>query len=216
MAKEKVVVEGKGLGSFTNSNGDVFTIRGLSPMLPDKITGAIKAEWNAAGKALPVCPTYEVVTISGEKETHFHNETTLVVDGDSELTARNQKEWSDYVRLSNEFEGENSARIMKKVFLSVDTTPTDEWRDEMQFLGIELPLRNTAAEKYLFVETKVVQSASDIAKLMTSVLCLAGVISEASKNEAEATFQRALEDALALASSAETKAGKLERKSVLR
>lgn len=204
MPKEKDLLElskaintNKSSGTFTNANGEVFPIRGLSPLLPQKINSAIEEEWKVKGKPLPVCPTYEVVTIGGEKEIFLHNEKTLDVKGNPEQTAINKKAWVDYRNGLVEFEGEYSERIMKRVFLAVDVKPTEEWRNEMTFLGISLPIKDSIQEKYMYVETQVVQSATDITRLMTEVMYLAGVINEASKTDAEATFQRMLEVALA-------------------
>lgn len=204
MTKEKDLLElskaintNKSSGTFTNANGEVFTIRGLSPLLPQKITTAIEEEWKAAGKSLPICPTYEVTSLGGEKETFAHNEKTLVVKDNPEQTKANQKMWADYCKALAEFEGEYTERIMKRVFLAVDAKPTQAWRDEMKFLGVPTPPVDTVEERYAYVETQVVQSAVDITRLMTDVLYLAGVINEASKLDAEATFQRSLEKALA-------------------
>jgi hypothetical protein len=67
----------------------------------------------------------------------------------------------------------------------------------MNFLGIEIPAENTPQEKYIYIETHVIQSAIDLSKLMTGVFRLAGIISEAAIAEVDATFQRSMEAAFA-------------------
>jgi hypothetical protein len=178
-------------GEFINAAGEHFRIRGLSPLLPEKIRAAVVKQFPQ-----PPCPTYDVTTAAGDTETHLHDETTLIVDGDAEQTKQNQAAWKVYATRKAVVDGEYNARLMRAVFNAVMADPTQDWRDEMGAVGIEIPA-DKAAEKYLFVETRVVQSAKDIATLMMCVFRLAGVISEEKAAEAEATFQRSLEAAFA-------------------
>ena len=184
----------KNFGTFVNAAGETYQIRGLSPLLPEKIRKAVLDEFVAGGWSIPEVPTYTVKTVSGEEEIHQHDETTLVVEGDPDATKKNQADWQEYKRTTAQIDGEYSAKLMRAVFNGVQCTPSDEWRSEMRLLGIVVPA-DPAAEKYLYVETRVVQSPVDISRLMTSVFRLAGIINEEAVAEAEATFQRALEEA---------------------
>jgi hypothetical protein len=200
--------------TFTNSAGQTFKIHGLSPMLPEQITNAIQEEWKKKGKVLPSIPTYEITTVAGEKEVHAHDEVSIH-EGLPETVKLQQAQWSEYSRNKAEFEGEYSTRLMKKVFLSVVTQPTDEWRAEMEFLGISLPDKGSPAERYKFVETEVIQSMEDIAMLQVSVLRLAGIISQEGVDAAKASFRSFMEKAVIEASPDKSKSGQMESKSVL-
>jgi hypothetical protein len=205
----------KNFGSFTNAAGKTFAISGLSPLTPQHIMESVRQKWIKDGKIIPICPTYEVVTASGEVEIHEHDATTLIVEGDAEKTKINQEKWQEYSRLSAELDGEYNIRLMRVVFLAVEAVPTDDWRNEMDFVGVDLPPKGSAQEKYLYIETEVVKSAQDIAKLMTGVFRLAGIINEAAVADAEAAFQRMLEGAFVEAGVSPGEVGKLESQSVL-
>jgi len=197
----KAIVEQKArdYSVFVNSAGETYMIHGLSPMLPEKLLGAVRAEFEQDGRKLPEVPTYEIETAAGDKETHQHDATTLVVPGNDELTKANQEAWREYVRASSALNEEYNTRLMRAVLMAVDAKPTQAWRDEMKFLGVVSPPENSPAEKYSFVETHVIQSPADLSKLMTSVMRMAGIISEAAVAEVDATFQRILETAFAQA-----------------
>ena len=195
---------------FVNSANESYILHGLSPLLPEKIQGAVRAEFERDGKTLPVIPTYEVETASGEKELHQHDATTLIVPGKDAETAENQRVWAEYISAQTALTEEYNNRIMKAVFMSVEAKPTQTWRDEMKFLGIETPPENSPAEKYSFIETHVIQSPEDLSKLMTSIFRMSGVISEAAVAEVDATFQRAMEEAYVEAGKPTGKAGPLE------
>lgn len=197
----------KNFGSFTNAAGESFVIHGLSPLLPEKIMEVVRQDWAKNKKALPARPTYEIATASGEVEAHEHDETTLVVAGDEKQTKANQDKWLGYLKTQAEFDGDYNTRLMRVVLMGVEATPTDAWREEMEFIGVALPPKASMQEKYLYVETHVVQSPQDIAKLMTGVFRVAGIIGEEAIAEVEATFQRALEKAFAEAGKSIGKAG---------
>lgn len=198
------------VGTFINSAGESYTVRGMSPTTPENIAMAVTEEWKAAGKALPIIPTYEAILATGEKEIHAHDKTTLVVEGNPEQTAINQANWKAYLDANAEFTGECNARLMKVVFLAVDVHPDDAWREEMEFIGMKLPPKGSAAERYAYVENHVVQNPGDIASLMARVFNVAGMINEAALNAVEATFRSALEEAFAIAGSTVAQTGKLE------
>lgn len=182
----------KSTGTFKNSNGEEFLIRGVSPLTMEKIKDAVNAEFN-----VPEIPTYEVETATGEKETHQHDKTTLTVEGNPEQTLINKTKWAEHEKILAKAEAEFQIRLMRVVLLSVKVSPTQEWRDEMAFLGIKLPVINSPEERYLYIETRVIQSAEDLTKLMTCVFRTAGMISKEAISEVDATFQRSMEEAFA-------------------
>jgi hypothetical protein len=197
--KPAIETKARDYSVFVNSAKETYIIHGLSPMLPDKLLGAVKAEYERVKGKIPSAPTYEVTTASGEKETHLHDGTTLVVPGDEEQTKENIRVWAEYNKAITSVNEEYNNRIMKAVFMSVEAKPTQSWRDEMKFLGIPTPPENSPAEKYSYIETHVIQSPEDLAKLTTSVFRMAGIISEAAIAEVDATFQRDVEKAFAQA-----------------
>jgi len=193
--KPNVETKARDYSVFVNSAKETYIIHGLSPMLPDKLLGAVKAEYEKVKGKIPPAPTYEVTTASGEKETHLHDATTLIVPDDEQQTAENQRVWAEYNKAITSVNEEYNNRIMKAVFMAVEAKPTQAWRDEMKFLGIPTPPENSPAEKYSYIETHVIQSPEDLAKLTTSVFRMAGIISEAAIAEVDATFQRDMEKA---------------------
>jgi hypothetical protein len=200
--------------TFTNSAGQKFMIHGLSPMLPEQITNAIQEEWKASGKSLPAIPTYEVITATGEKEIHAHDAVSIH-EGPPETVKLQEAQWSEYSRKTAEFQGDYSTRLMKKVFLSVATEPTDKWREEMEFLGIPLPKKGSPAERYKFVENEVIQSLEDVAMLQVAVLRLAGIISPEGVEAAKASFRSFIREATTQATPTENKSGQVESQPVL-
>jgi hypothetical protein len=196
--------------SFTNSAGQTFMIHGLSPMLPEQINETLREEWKATGKALPKAPTYTIpATEAHDEEIHEHTEKSLVVDGDPEQAAANQAAWKAYTEVNAEFQGEYSTRLMKKVFLAVVTPPTDQWRQEMEFVGVSIPAKGSAAEKYKFVQLEVIQSLEDVAMLQVAVLRLAGIIDEAAVDAAKASFRSFIKTAVTQLPKSETPEGDL-------
>lgn len=206
-----VKVDKAPLSVFINSSGEKYMIRGLSPMLPEKIKQAVESEWKAAGHALPVCPTYIIPANDVHpEEVHDHDEKSIT-EGTPEEVKANLSVWTKYVKVKSALEGEYNNRVMKAVFLSVVVTPTDEWRSEMAELGIALPTKGSVKEKYAYVETHVVQGPMDIANLMTKVMRMSGMISEEAEEQAEATFRRSLEDAYVEAGKRTTSERKLAK-----
>ena len=200
----------KVFATFINSAGKVYRIHGLSPMLPQQIEDGLKTEWKEMGKFLPVIPTYEVTTASGEKELHIHDEKSI-----ESAPASEQAAWKVYHEANIEFEGEKSARLMRKVFLCVDVQPTDEWRADMEFVGVKLPPKNSAQERYKYVELEVIQSADDIAMLPVTVLRLAGIINQAGAEAAKQSFRSLLGEAFTEAGVSEDTERIMESKPVL-
>jgi hypothetical protein len=185
----------KNFGSFTNAAGEVYTIHGLSPLLPAQLMGAAKAEFEKSGEILPEIPTYEVTTIGGEKEIHQHDSTTLVVEGDEAQTKANQKAWLDYTKAYVKLNNAYNLRVMHAAFLAVEVEPTQAWRDEMKFIGAEIHAEGSVEERYAFVETHVIQCPADLSKLTLMVFRMSGIIPEEATAEVDATFQRAVERA---------------------
>lgn len=210
MTKNPITPAVQNAGTFTNSAGEVYTIRGLSPMLPQKIMDSVKAEFAKQGKVLPTVPTYTAIILKGtpeeSEEVHEHTEKTIL-EGTPEEVAENKIKWAAYQSSLSELTAEYNVRMMRAVFMSVDAKPTQAWREEMKFIGADIPPEGTPEEKYNFIETHVVGAPVDLAKLMAGVFRVAGIISQEAVNEVDATFQRFIQDAYAEAGKPKGKAG---------
>ena len=173
--------------SFTNSAGNVYPVHGISPLLPDLIRTAVTSEWNRAGRALPEVPAYEVELADGHKQKFPHNETTLETDED-------RAAWAAYQAADNEFEQEINLRVLKAVCLAVDVDPMQDkaWREEQAVIGVDLP-ENPAELRLQYVQTQVIKSADDTARLMTAVMVISGLMDEDQAAAAEAAFRGEME-----------------------
>lgn len=198
------ITAGKPVDVFVNSAGEEYQVRGLSPLLPSKLMEQVKQEIIKRHGSLPTVPTYTVTTASGETETHDHNSTTLVVEGDEEQTKENQKVWSEYLDKQSELNRDYNARIMKSVLLGVQAIPTAEWRDDMRMMGMDVHPEGSAEERYLFIETHVIQTPEDLSGLTTLVFKRAGIIPREGSAEVEATFRGYVERAFVEAGRAES------------
>lgn len=213
---DTTVPDNHSIGIFINANGEQFPVHGLSPLTVEKVREDVEASWKKQGKELPTPPTYTVpASEAHEAETLPHNPTTLEVPGDPEQTKINQAQWREFSLKQAEFDGECSQRLMKKVLLCVQVKPDAAWRDEMEFSGSELPPAGSAAERYSYVENRVIQSTDDLARLMAQVLGLGGFIKKEAVQDAEATFQRMLQQATAEAVDAGTKS-EVDQQSLVR
>ena len=156
---------------------------------------SVKVDLVKNGKGLPVVPTYEIITVTGEKEIHELDEKSIMIEGNPEQTKINQDAWNKYQDLSNELNREYNSRIMKSVLLTVQVEPTQTWRDDMKFIGIDLPVEGSSEERYLFVETSVIKNHADLSKLTLIAFQSAGIIKEEMTAEVEATFRSFMERA---------------------
>jgi len=197
-------MEQKVLGSYINSAGETWRVRGLSPLLLSRIRKAVETEWVANNGNIPAIPTYTIKTVTGEDEVHTHDPSTLVIEGNPEQTEINQKAWFEYTRVQLEIDKAFNVKLMRAVFSAVQCQPDETWRDEMKSLRLDIP-SDKMDEKMMFIETRVIQSPNDIASLMSCVLRTAGVIPEEAVAEAQATFRGALEKATAELASAKDK-----------
>jgi hypothetical protein len=182
-------------GTFTNSAGEVYTVYGLSPLLPNKIMASIKNEFTRGGKSLPVCPTYIIpATDAHSEEIHEHDEKSIL-EGTPEEVETNKTAWKEYQESTIKINREYNSRIMKAVLLTVQAQPTQDWRDRMKFIGAELPLEGSPQEIYLFVETNVIKCPVDLSGLTLIAFQSAGIIKEEMTTEVEATFRDFMERA---------------------
>src|SRR6185503_14457768 len=92
-----VVTNGRREQSFTTSLGVEVWIGPMPPMMPELAKAAIEAEWEEAGKPLPVKPTYKTTNVAGDEEEHEHDEKSLT-------TPDEKAAWAEWKKHSKEFE----------------------------------------------------------------------------------------------------------------
>lgn len=175
--------------NYTTAVGKSIRLKGLPSMLIEKIQGSV---------VYPDPPTYEAITVGGDIETHFHNETTLDTD-DPEQTAKNHRAWEEYVAKKAEIDAELSERMMKLMLIKgteIEMPATDEWIEEQAFLGVDISKIPTdpLGKKYYYITTEVIGSPGDLNSIMTNIMTISGVSPEA-VTAAENSFRRAVEEA---------------------
>ena len=160
--------------SFTTSRGIELQFKPVPQMLIDRVRLAHK---------LPDPPTYEIKSITGAVEKHFHDETTLETDED-------RAAWSAYIAERDAALVEANRAFMRLVFLrgvECEMPSDDTWAREQRLMGIDVP--TDALEKRLhYLETEVVATAQDADAIVRGVLEASGVPQEALA-QAEDTFR---------------------------
>lgn len=176
--------------NYTTTVGKTIRLKGLPSMLIEKIQGSVK---------MPDPPTYAATTAGGDVENHFHNETTLDVEGDPEQTAKNHKAWEEYIAERDRINAELSERMMKLMLIKgteVEMPNDDEWIEEQVFVGADISKipEDRLGRKYYYIVTEVIGSPDDLNNIMNTIMKISGVGEEAVL-AAEASFRRAVEEA---------------------
>jgi hypothetical protein len=202
-------------GTFTNSNGDTFSVKGVPFLLFQEMREAQKKRWEKEGKELPKIPTYH--TDIGEIDWDYKS---VMKDG----TEEEKSAWKEYVKAFNEFETELDTRRLDVCAMHITGEPNEDkdWVDMMEVAGIEIP-EHENARKLLYFRTKVMAKKSetsienDATRLFILVQGLSGIINE----ETAQAFERSFRDTLERNKSGRTnhrrtrKARKLDGKQVI-
>jgi len=175
--------------NYTTTVGKTIRLKGLPSMLVEKIQASIK---------IPDPPTYTATTVGGDEETHFHNETTLDVEGDPEQTAKNHKAWEEYITLKHEVDAKLSEKMMRLMLVKgteVEMPTDDEWIEEQAFIGADISQipSDPIGRKYYYIVTEVIGSPEDLTVMMQKIMQISGVAPEAVA-QAEESFRRAVEE----------------------
>lgn len=183
--------------TFTNSVGETFDLFPANPLEKDILLEQQRAEWKAAGRPLPELPTYEVETVTGEKQR-------VAVDTAEKAAAAGIGEaWLAYERAQQAFNAEHSTRHMKSLFLCVDADPEQYplWKRRMKALGKPLP--EDEDERFqLFCQTWVIRSMDDLGAFVIAVTGEMTGMNEEAQAAALAKFRPVLEKAFAEATTA--------------
>lgn len=179
---------------FTTSNGHVITVKSVPPFLLDNILQSVQ---------YPEVPTYEAETASGEKEIHPHDETTLETEKDRQM-------WEQYkidleAAQTRENELMMNTMFLKGLDIDLNTQAFEDWKEEQEFLGQELPT-NKAALKVRYISTEILSSLDDLSKIMGLIMEQSGV-SEEVVAQALSSFQSAI--SRVVTGNAETQTGEM-------
>ena len=170
------------LMEYTTSMGMAVKVRAANPYLVNRVEDDVRAEWAAAGKALPTVPTYTVETAGGEKEVHEHNPTTLTTDEE-------RAAWQHYLRTRETFYREVIAR-QKRIILArcvLFEMPADQaWAEAQTALQIPVPAAGEARRLH-YLETEVIGSLADV-DVIIELAQLASGVTKAAIAAAERSF----------------------------
>lgn len=181
-------------GTFTNSNGDVFAILGVPPMLFDEMRIAQEREWGEAERELPAIPVYTTEA----NEVIDWNEKSVLADG----TEEEIQAWQDYENTWYEFQAEYRVKQMRVAFMHIQDDPLEDqdWLDVMDVAGIPVP-EKTKELKQLYGETKVLAMVGlldDLTWLLIELRALSGLISQEEVKAFRASFRTYVEQDTAI------------------
>lgn len=154
---------------LVTTEGRELRLRPVSQLLIQKIKGAVERELRAEGLPLDP-PTYKVTTVTGETETHVHDETTLA---DEKTTDEERAAWAAYQAAQARLAAETNERALKVLLLKgMDAPdPPPEWIEEQEYLGIELPADRREL-KLAYIQTEILVTPGDIADCTVKILQL--------------------------------------------
>lgn len=173
---------------FQTSNGVRLTIHGVSQVLLQKVVQSVK---------FPEPPYYENETATGDKERQTIDENFLKGE---DLTPEERKLFTSqleaYQKALHEAEADQNKRVNNAIFLKGIEIPKDmdneeEWLEEQQFLGVEVP-EDRFERRIHYIQTEILQTPADLASVMEMVMQLSGVPSK-ELAEAKRLFQHSLE-----------------------
>lgn len=182
----------KKTGTFTTLDGKKYTITGLTRMMIDRVSEAIKLSWELEEKRpLPKRPTYVVSgedVFGGENAVYYHTEDTLETDEDKDA-------WAKYKSEQSELDARIYKQMMYEAFNCVDV-PMRKLQeyvvDQRNNHSINLPdpQKYMARVKRLYVEDRVIHGSEDeMMRLFSEALQVAGVIEDGEAAVAMKSFR---------------------------
>ncbi len=176
------------LGTFTNTSGEKFKVRGISPLALEYLKTDLVDEWEKIHETkFPSRPTYTIVTVSGEKETYYHDEKTAETDEEKELL-------KEYTLAQKEIDSNYSAKLVKMCLMcvQVEEEKLKEWEQEQKYLKLPVP-SDKLEKKARYIETRAVTSRLDTTRLISSIFKMTGITSEEDLLKAENSFRNQVE-----------------------
>lgn len=172
---------------FTNSLGVTYKIQSITWPLSEIEKSHAEVYEAETGKKPPAPPTYQVEILGGAKETHAHDETTLVTEEDKLAWAAYESAVKEY----NNFTGERVSRLIWGEAVLIGDV-SEEWKKRMEFLRVPLPT-DPDELKLFYAKATVTPSPEDIVGLMKAVMILSKGVPQEALGIAEDTFRRAVE-----------------------
>jgi len=134
----------------------------------------------------PDAPVYDVKTITGKVETHFHDETTVT-------TNEEKLAWAEYREKLSRYEADRSRKRVRLIILHgirVEMPMDETWVTAQEELSIKVP-SDPIERKIHYIQTEVLGGIGDF--LEVSKRCTMAGLPEEATREAEALFQREME-----------------------
>lgn len=178
--------------SFVNSRGDVIHILPVQYDRIVRIERGVERRFRERGEAIDP-PTYEAELPGGEKEVIAWDEVAIEKDG----TPEDKEVWAIYQATLARMKAEQVSLTTRYVLLKgIDSEdPPQEWIDESQYLGLDLP-EDPRDLKLDYIVSEKLPTAQDVSTAIgkSITLGLLGVVDEEGLEAMEATFQRAMEN----------------------
>jgi len=143
------VLESKGghmdnrLSTFEATDGTILKLRPVRDVAIERRQQRIEDAMREEGAQLDP-PTRTVLALGGLGDAVEVplNENNLEVVDNPEQTARNKELWKRYqdavVKLST-LQSEERIKTMLALGVDVDVPPIEEWRDELEYIGVDIP-----------------------------------------------------------------------------
>jgi hypothetical protein len=184
----------KKVQGFPTTTGTIVSVRPVDIKLSlDMLKQGVKRK--LVDEGLPLAPpTYTTTTAAGKTETHDHDETTLIVEGDEAATLANQAAWATYqMALRSVSNAENEA-IMRYLLLEgvVCDDPPAEWVKRCTFYNMALP-EDPLERKLTYIEMVVLPTPTDLERAISAVMAISATGNDQAVQSAEASFRRAME-----------------------
>lgn len=171
-------------GQDENFNPNVFELqtgrrirtKKVSPFVIERILNSMEQ---------PKTPTYSVTTVTGDEQEFELNEKML--EGEDfearpeEQKAEWKKKWQEYKDADTTFRSELNEKLLNLIFYKVvdEAVPDDdEWIEDQEFIGIDVPRDNKRELKVHYIKTEVITSPSDIEGLLAHTMKSIGVRKE--------------------------------------
>jgi hypothetical protein len=157
---------------YITSRGDVLTLRAVPPLLIPTITAAIK---------FPAVPTYEVETVTGDKEIHKH-EVDEEKGVDTRKTPEDMEAWSKYIKERSEASNTLTENLMNAVLLEGVILPLEKiemkkFKKKLEIMGLDFP-DDDEDLIHMYKQLYIAASESDMTNILTIVMSLSGIEGE--------------------------------------
>jgi hypothetical protein len=166
---------------LVTTNGTKYNLFPVSENLIIQAVAVIEKQYRDRGEPLDP-PKYTVTIAGGVTEEISHNATTLVVEGDEELTKQNQEIWAKHVdalaRLNNEQANKrNNLWLLRGLDIKV---PSNGWdKEQEELFGINIPV-DPIERKLHYIMTEVLVTVEDYFGAIQGIarLSMAGLVSQ--------------------------------------